>query len=318
MALPSPVFPTTKTIRILPFYSTVSTIDRYRALKRRKYVLYDVKADGHCGIYAIIIGHIMYHSTDADILRVDLPKLFLETRQALHSTMSQYGKAIVAANKANMTFQLLFDLQSAKDWNEVLTGFYDASLSEEAYQNVGAQPLYHVSKSWIALIAAITYNMPVIQHTHYTSDRETSFATEFYDGTTYDSTTHKLEVSIFPKFTVLDSSPDKPPLELLFQASAQPTRQNAPPIDQHIMVLHRPPPPPVFPSAKIIKTLPFYANEGTIDAYPKLKLRKYELIDVAGDGHCGIYSIIIGRIMYHSTSPKIPPHGLQPLVLETR
>ena len=158
----SPVFPTTNTIKLLPFYSTVSTIDRYPTLKRRKYVLHDVNADGNCGIYAIIIGRIIYHSTNARILRVDLPKLVVETRKALHSTMSTFGKEIVAANKSKPAFQLLFDLNKT-DWDEVLTSFYDASLSEDEYMHIGAKRRYHVFKSWIALIVAITYRMTVIQ-----------------------------------------------------------------------------------------------------------------------------------------------------------
>ena len=159
----SPVFPTNTIIKLLPFFSSVTTIDRYRTLKRKKYALHDVKADGNCGIYAIIISRIINHSTNARILSVDLPKLVVETRKALHSTMSTVGKEIVTANKSKPDFKLLFDINQT-DWDEVLTSFYDASLSEDEYMHIGAQRRHHVFKSWIALIAVITYRMQVIQY----------------------------------------------------------------------------------------------------------------------------------------------------------
>ena len=50
------------------------------------------------------------------------------------------------------------------------------------------------------------------------------------------------------------------------------------------------------PDAELIPLLPFYATIRTITAYPELEALHYGLIDVENDGHCGIYSIMVGLI----------------------
>ena len=73
----------------------------------------------------------------------------------------------------------------------------------------------------------------------------------------------------------------------------------------------------VIPTDAILLTLPFYDNTGSIDEFPDLKALHYDLIDVEGDGNCGIYCIILGLISRGSL--EIPlANDLPKLVLVIR
>ena len=61
--------------------------------------------------------------------------------------------------------------------------------------------------------------------------------------------------------------------------------------------------------------LPFCETVSKITAYPELEALHYDLIDVAGDGNCGIYAIMLGRI---AQGLIIPPTDPYPLVVEIR
>ena len=62
--------------------------------------------------------------------------------------------------------------------------------------------------------------------------------------------------------------------------------------------------PLVLPDDDVIQDLPFYATIDHIDKFPELKHLNYELIDVKGDGNCGIYAVIIGRMARGLQPPK--------------
>ena len=50
------------------------------------------------------------------------------------------------------------------------------------------------------------------------------------------------------------------------------------------------------PTDAVLGKLPFYVPSGNIAAYPELKDLHYDLIEVKGDGNCGVFAIFVGCI----------------------
>ena len=88
-------------------------------------------------------------------------------------------------------------------------------------------------------------------------------------------------------------------------------------IVQPPQIILQPPPIVTLPLPEVIQELPFYANLGTIADYPLLQALHYDLIDVLGDGNCGIYAVILARIS-KGDIPIPSRRRLHNLVLEMR
>ena len=71
------------------------------------------------------------------------------------------------------------------------------------------------------------------------------------------------------------------------------------------------------PDAAVIRKMPFFSNDVSIETYPALRDNHFDLIDVSANHNCGIHSVIIGLIAQGTIQQPLPS-ALPQLIVRVR
>ena len=226
-----PCLPLQEVIEALPFYDDTGKIEEFPELKELGYELIDVKGDGHCGYYCLIMGRIMYHQIPPTPKRGRLKDL-RAVREAMYQTLKHEGPSIIEANK-DQDFSIQFMI--TEEWDDNLTSMWNPR-SPKSYDSLGKRSPKQMLSGWGPMTAAATFRFPIVLYTRHTS-KTSAWLTAFYDGHQYSSDTHILPTQFYPGLHVPRFDPQFPPLAIVLQSSNDP---NAP---QHYLFLRAARPP---------------------------------------------------------------------------